>query len=103
MTNTPEVKQVYIDIRPPRGNDPGQVSFGFYTLVDGVVTMTDQKGEPVHDDAGKVYTAKLAPNDDHQVIAGRLTRQLRDALRGKKDLPPAGFGAPLNYPKSSIY
>jgi hypothetical protein len=68
-----------------------------------VVTMTNQKGEPAQDDAGKVYTHKLEPGDDAYVIAGRLTRKLRDALRGKKDAPPAGFGAPLNYSKSGIY
>jgi hypothetical protein len=103
MTDTPEVHQVYIHIKPVSLALPtGQVAYGFYTLVDGVVTMTNQKGDPAHDDAGKVYTAKLAPNDDHQIIAGRLTRQLRDALRGKKDAPPAGFGSPLNYPKTGI-
>ena len=65
--------------------------------------MTNQKGEPAQDDAGKIYTAKLDGEDPH-IIAGRLTRQLRDALIGKKkDAPPAGFGAPLNYPKSGVY
>ena len=90
---------MYIDIKLPSGNDPGQLSLGYYTVVDGVVTMTDAKGNPAHDDSGKVYTQKLAPNDDAYVIAGRLTRQLRDVLRGRGDAPPAGFGAPINYPK----
>jgi hypothetical protein len=105
MTDTPEVHQVYIHIKPVSPALPtGQVAYGFYTVVDGLVTMTNQKGEPAHDDAGKIYTAKLQPNDDHQVIAGRLTKQLRDALIGKKkDAPPAGFYAPLNYSKSGIY
>ena len=104
MTDTPEVHQVYIHIKPVSPALPaGQVAYGFYTLVDGVVTMTDAKGNPVHDDAGKTYTQKLEPNDDAYVIAGRLTRQLRDALRGKKDAPPAGFGAPLVYPKAGMF
>jgi hypothetical protein len=104
MTDTPEVHQVYIHIKPVSLALPtGQVAYGFYTLVDGVVTMTNQKGEPAQDDAGKIYTAKLQPNDDAHVIAGRLTRRLRDALLGKKDAPPSGFGAPLNYPKAGIY
>ena len=64
--------------------------------------MTNQKGEPAHDDAGKVYSAKL-DGEDPQIIAGRLTRQLRDALRGKKDAPPAGFGSPLNYGPTGVY
>ena len=54
--------------------------------------------------AGKTYTAKLEPNDDANVIAGRLTRKLRDALIGKKkDAPPSGFTGPLNYGPTGIY
>ena len=105
MTDTPEVYQVYIDIKLPSGNDPGRVAYGFYTVTDGVVTMTNRKGEPAHDDTGKTYTQKLEPNDDAYVIAGRLTRQLRDALRGKNH-PSAGFSSgggnfsrALDYPK----
>ena len=49
MTDTPEVHQVYIHIKPvSRALPTGQVAYGFYTLIDGVVTMTDQKGEPAH-------------------------------------------------------
>jgi hypothetical protein len=103
MTDTPEVKQVFIDIKLPKGNDPGQVSYGFYIVVGDLLTMTDAKGNAAQDDAGKTYTHKLAPNDDHQVIAGRLTRKLRDALRGKKDAPPSGFSGPLNYGPTGIY
>jgi hypothetical protein len=103
MTDTPEVHQVYIHIKPVSLALPtGQVAYGFYTLVDGVVTMTNQKGEPALDDSGKIYSAKL-DGEDPQIIAGRLTRKLRDALIGKKDAPPAGFDAPLNYPKAGIY
>ena len=105
MTDTPEVHQVWIHIKPvSRALPTGQVAYGFYTLVDGVVTMTNQKGEPAHDDAGKFYKAKLQPNDDANVIAGRLTRKLRDALRGKKDgAPPSGFSGPLNYGPTGVY
>jgi hypothetical protein len=99
MTDTPQVHQVYIQIKPvSRALPTGQVAYGFYTVVDGVLTMTDAKGIVLHDDAGKTYTAKLQPNDDANVIAGRLTRKLRDALRGKRDAP-SGFSGPLNYPK----
>jgi hypothetical protein len=104
MADTPEVHKVWIHIKPvSRALPTGQVAYGFYTLVDGVVTMTDAKGKPATDEAGKVYTHKLETNDDANIIAGRLTRQLRDALLGKKDAPPSGFGAPLNYPKAGIY
>jgi hypothetical protein len=104
MSDKPEVHQVWIHIKPvSRALPTGQVAYGFYTLVDGVVTMTDAKGTPAQDDSGKSYTAKLQPNDDHQIIAGRLTRQLRDALLGKDGAPPSGFRGPLNYGPSGIY
>ena len=103
MTDTPEVHQVYIHIKPVSPALPtGQIAYGFYVIKDDLLTMTNQKGEPSHDDAGKIYTAKLDGEDPH-IIAGRLTRQLRDALIGKENAPPAGFGSPLNYPKSGVY
>ena len=103
MTDTPEVHQVYISIRPvSRANPTGVLSYGFYTVTtDGVLTMTNQKGEPATDDAGKTYTHKLEPNDSAHEVAGRLTKKLRDVLRGK-NAPPTGFSAPLNYPKIGI-
>ena len=103
MADMPEVHQVWIHIKPvSRALPTGQVAYGFYTLVDGVVTMTDAKGTPAQDDNGKVYTAKL-DGEDPQIIAGRLTRQLRDALLGKDGAPPSGFRGPLNYRPSGIY
>ena len=59
MTDTPEVHHVYVHIKPvSRALPTGQVAYGFYTLVDGVVTMTDEKGEAALDDDGKIYTAQ---------------------------------------------
>ena len=38
--------QVWIHIKPVSPRLPtGQVAYGFYTLVDDVITMTNQKGE----------------------------------------------------------
>lgn len=104
MTDTPEVHHVYVHIKPcSRALPTGQVAYGFYTLVDGVVTMTDEKGNVAMDDDGKVYTAKLE-GEDANVIAGRLTMKLRDALRSKnRDGAPSGFSGPLNYPKSVVF
>jgi hypothetical protein len=106
MTDTPQVHQVTISIKPcSRALPTGQIAFGFYTVVDGVVTMTNQKGEPATDDTGKTYTAKLETNDNAHEIAGRLTKKLRDVLigKGKKDAPPSGFTGPLNYGPTGIY
>ena len=97
MTDKPEVHQISVQIHPPSQRIPaGQVVHGYYTVVDDVVTMTCPKGEPATDESGKTYTHKLAPGDDAYVIAGRLTKELRLALRGKSSAP-SGFNGPLLY------
>jgi hypothetical protein len=106
----PEVHQVVVDIAMPSPRLPaGQSALGYYTVVDGLLTMTCPQGKAAEDAEGKTYKHKLEPNDDARVIAGRLTKQLRSALRG--DRPPGfggsggggGFNGPINYPKSSIF
>jgi hypothetical protein len=95
-----EVRQVIAHIHPPSPRIPtGQVAYGFYTVSDGLLTMTDAKGNPATDDEGKMYTRRLAEGDDAETIAARLTKELRLALQGKSR-PVAGFGAPLNYPSN---
>jgi hypothetical protein len=104
----PEVHQVIVDIELPSRRYPaGMTALGYYTVVDGVVTMTCPKGEPATDETGKIYTHKLEPNDDARQIAGRLTKQLRLALRGDR---PRGFGGggsgfngPINYPRGGYF
>ena len=39
-----EVRQVTVTIKPPKGSFPGQVTYGWYTLQDDVVTLTDREG-----------------------------------------------------------
>jgi hypothetical protein len=94
-----EVHQISVEIHPPSQRLPaGQIARGFYTVVVNLLTMTDPKGEPATDESGKTYTHKLEPGDDAYVIAGRLTKELRLALRGKS-AGPSNFGGPINYPK----
>ena len=98
----PEVHRVIVHIHRPSPRLPaGQVAYGYYTVVDGLLTMTDPKGEPAIDETGKTYTHKLAPGDDVNEIAERLTKELRSALRGKS-AGPSNFNGPLNYPRSGI-
>ena len=75
------------------------MAYGFYTVTDGVVTMTDHAGKPATDETGKTYTQKLEATDDARVIAGRLTKKLRLALLGKSDAP-AGFHSSIIYPSN---
>jgi hypothetical protein len=93
----PEVFHVYATVRLPNGdNDPGQVTTGYYTLADGILTMTDSKGTPVRDlNSGEKVTHKLAAGDDAAVIARRLTMKIHRMLRGESG--PAGFNRPLSY------
>jgi hypothetical protein len=52
-----EVHEVWATVRRPRDeNDLGQVTAGYYTLVDGLLTMTDSKGAAV-----RTMTAKSTP------------------------------------------
>jgi hypothetical protein len=107
MTDKPEVHQVWVDIELPSSRCPtGRTAFGFYTVTDGTVTMTDPRGKAAEDAEGKIYSHKLEANDDAHVVAGRLTKQLRSALRGDR---PKGFGGsgsgfngPLNYNNRGI-
>jgi hypothetical protein len=89
-------QSVFIQIRKPGGADPGQVAEGAFIVEDGVVILTDRDGNPARDSSGKYYKQKLADGENPKVIAGRLTRELRLALRGK-DAPVRGFDGPLQY------
>ena len=93
-----EVRQVIVTIKPPKGNFLGQVAYGWYTLQDGVVTLTDRQGNPAGEETGRKFTHKLAPGEDARAVACKLTKELRLALRGNS-APDAGFEGPINYPK----
>src|SRR5262245_11940129 len=100
-----EVHQVWVQIKPPSSLYPtGKAAYGFYVVVDDVVTMTDQSGKTAEDAEGRTYSEKLEPGGDAQAVAARLTKKLRAALLG--DSPPSGFSSgggggggrnPLNY------
>jgi hypothetical protein len=97
-----EVRYVTVTIQKPGKKFPlGQVCDGCYTLVDGVVTMTDRDGRPAEDTNGKKYTHTLKPGEDARVVAGRMTKELRLALRGK-NAPVAGFEGKIPYRKSGL-
>jgi hypothetical protein len=94
-----EVKQVIVTIKQPKPGFPGQVAYGHYTVVDDLLTMTDQQGGPAESIEGKRYTRKLAPGEDPRPVARRLTKEIRLALRGDTSAPKAGFGEKLVYPR----
>ena len=88
-------------MRNPKGDgDPGQVTTGYYTVADGILTMTDSKGVPVRDlNNGERVTHKLQAGEDPTMIAKRLTMKIYRMMRGDG---MAGFNRPLIYPGSGI-
>jgi hypothetical protein len=100
---TPEVHKVTVQLEKPSRRYPsGKVTFGYYTLVDDLLTMTDPNGGAAEDGTGKRYTHKLMPGEDANAIAKRLTKQLRQELRGGPNAPPGDFHRKINYPKSGL-
>ncbi|HTE77502.1 MAG TPA: hypothetical protein VK653_12315 [Xanthobacteraceae bacterium] len=94
-----EVHRVIVTIKPPKAGFAGQVAYGYYTLVDDVVTMVDPKGNTADDGTGKRYKRELAPNEDARAVACKLTKQLRLALRGGNSAPVGDFNRKIAYPK----
>lgn len=64
---------------------PQQVEQGFYTVRDGVVTITDAKGVPLSDD-GLPISRKIGPRQTAEDAAQQL---IRNAY--------SGFERPLTY------
>jgi hypothetical protein len=90
---------IFVQIkRPEAGSPQGIVAEGAYILEDGVVTLTDRNGEPAVDGDGRKYTHKLVGDEKARVIAGRLTKELRNSLRGSA-FPTQDFGRAISYPK----
>jgi hypothetical protein len=96
-----EVHSVWAQVRQPTdGSDLGQVTDGYYTLVDDLLTMTDKKGAPVRDlTSGEKFIHKLKPDEDPRQVAGRLTLKVYRMLRGET-AESAAFNRPLHYPPS---
>ncbi len=92
-----KVFSVVIQIKAPgRHGFPGRTVEGAYIVENGSVILTDYEGKPALDDRGYRYTHKLAEGENAETIAGRLTRELREALRGR-DAPVRGFDEPIEY------
>jgi hypothetical protein len=91
----PEVKQVTIQISPSSRNNPeGVVSFGYYVLENGKLTMTDGNGVPVCGKHGDLTQHTMKPGDDPDFIARCFTRDIRLRIHGDS----AGFNRRLDYP-----
>jgi hypothetical protein len=94
----PEVQTVFVQTEAPKGSFQGRVVEGKYIVEDGVLTLTNRRGDPVSDAEGKTYTQKLNPGDNPKQIAGLLTKKFAKARRG--DAPSSRFSGPIEYPES---
>jgi len=94
----PEINKVTIYLRAPSGYDPGQVSFGYYTLEGNKLTMTDGDGKPFRRASGDAVQHTLRPGDNPDSIACVLARDLRKQLHGDS----AGFWRRIDWPATSI-
>jgi hypothetical protein len=77
----------------------GKTTSGFFTFIDGVVSITHWDGNIAEDPYGKVYTRKLDPGAtfaDAQSAAGFLWRDFRLSVLGKTPSNEK-FSRPLEY------
>jgi hypothetical protein len=83
-----------IQIRAPKGRDPGRVLERPYKVIGDTVFLVDESGKALASDGDK-YSRKLAPGDNPRQVAAQLLRQHYNATR----TGPRGFNRPLIYPK----
>lgn len=83
-----KVQETLIQVREPRGTDPGQVETVYFVVNDGVLSITDERG--VRDGSLKAFT--LRESDNPIAIAKAL---VRDKMRDRF----SGFSRPLFYEK----
>src|SRR5262249_45943540 len=92
-----DVKQVIVQVAAPRGSFPGAVTYGYYTVEDVIVTMTDKDGVPAGLEIGKTLSHRLKSGEDPRAWAAKMTRDLREEFRGGECV--FGFDGPLQYRK----
>jgi hypothetical protein len=83
------VNRFYIVTRQPSRNDPGNIETGWYTFANGLLTLTDERGEPL---PGGHHT-ELSGRELPSIIAKQLLRQQRDVNSRARS-----FNQPINYP-----
>lgn len=93
----PQVNYVFAQVRPQRPNDPGEVEIGYFTVQDGVLTMTDEHGRPIEGKGDKGYSRTLSVGDNERVIAHRLALKIRADRSGSNY-----FNRKLIYPVSGV-
>jgi hypothetical protein len=99
---------VTVQTRRPMGDDPGAAERAFYVVEGDLVTLTDEKGEPLRRtkrtltptgwEPGLKWETKLGKDEDAVVVAKRLLLQ-----RHRVVSKGSSFNRPLQYPASGVY
>jgi len=89
------METVVIQVRAPRGADPGRVIEGHYNIVGDTVILVDQSGKPLTSEDQK-FSRKLSAGDIPKQVAAQLLRLHHRAARGGS---PRGFNDRLVYEK----
>jgi hypothetical protein len=85
---------------PLNPRDTGSITYGFYVVQDGLLTMTDGQGTPVRPGiSGDLVTHQLQPGEVAADVARRLTRRVRLMLRGDDR---GGFNRRLDYGRFNL-
>ena len=86
------ILSTWVQTRAPRdAGDPGACEPVWYSVVDGVVMLTDESGKPTGD------KHPLSPGDDASQVAGRLALAAIKKAWGETD-----FNRPLGYQRIGI-
>jgi hypothetical protein len=89
------METVFIQIRAPKGHDPGKVFEGHYNIIGDTVFLIDKTGKPLTSEDRK-YSRKLAAGESAKQVAAQLLRvHYREARSG-----PRGWNDRLDYPKA---
>jgi hypothetical protein len=93
----PDVKQVIVETSSPRDGSSGEVAFGYYTVENGKLTLTDERGKPLRRGSGVTVTHTLREGDNPQSIGVVLTRGVLTERVGQSN-----FNRPLRYPDFGV-
>jgi hypothetical protein len=86
------MQTIFIQIRAPKGWDPGKILEGHYEVQGDVVTLVDKNGKPLKSE-DEEYSRKLSAGDIPKQVAAQLLR-----AHYRRGSGPRGFGDKLNYP-----
>ncbi|MFZ2081296.1 MAG: hypothetical protein WAV38_32540 [Xanthobacteraceae bacterium] len=85
-----DIHRITIQLRAPKGNDPGKVAIGHYVVnPDNYVVLCDENGKPTGDEKHHLDAA-----GDAKLIACGMLRRRQNARSSSGD-----FSRPISYPK----